>query len=247
MHADVGGLILLALVIEVALAFVAGQVWRDKGGDYAVGFLAGLFLGILGLILVAILTPQAALTGLAGGRSVGIEPAQRPPAVRTGLAPREPGSQAHGPNSARECPHCWEPMRRDGSVCPHCGRESTPWSWRSGRWWAFDPTGRELVLDEATWEWLEPEAAAARDAAARLRLDILVTDTGPDPDDVARTLGRVMNFSIPMASRLLRNVPAPVASRVPGDRAEAIRAALEAAGASVALSASPTAETTSRV
>lgn len=42
----------------------------------------------------------------------------------------------------RECPSCKKRMRGDASVCPHCQRESTPWTLHDGVWWRRDETGR---------------------------------------------------------------------------------------------------------
>ncbi len=50
----------------------------------------------------------------------------------------------------RECPYCKEPMRRDAGTCPHCRKESEPWRFHEGRWWARDAKG--------TWQWLDDHA-----------------------------------------------------------------------------------------
>jgi len=49
-------LFFLAFVVEVGLAFIAANIWSNKGGDPIVGGLIGFFPGILGLILVAVPT-----------------------------------------------------------------------------------------------------------------------------------------------------------------------------------------------
>ena len=51
-----GRLVLLAFVVEVGLAFIGANIWSDKAATLFVGGLIGFFLGILGLILVAVLT-----------------------------------------------------------------------------------------------------------------------------------------------------------------------------------------------
>ena len=61
------------------------------------------------------------------------------------------GAQTH-----RECPHCKEQMRRDASVCPHCQRDSQPWTQNGGYWWRPADDGSWLYLDELTGDWSAP-------------------------------------------------------------------------------------------
>lgn len=63
---------------------------------------------------------------------------------------RAPGTKAatHDPMKVtRECPHCKSAIRPDASVCPHCQRESPPWTLHVGEWWRREPDG---------WYWQEP-------------------------------------------------------------------------------------------
>lgn len=53
----------------------------------------------------------------------------------------------------RECPHCKSAMPRDASVCATCRRDSEPWQFHEGRWWAKTPNGEWRWRDEATGEW----------------------------------------------------------------------------------------------
>lgn len=55
--------------------------------------------------------------------------------------------------TTRECPHCKEAMKRDASVCPHCQRDSQPWKWENGYWWARRDE-QWLYLDERKNEWV---------------------------------------------------------------------------------------------
>lgn len=57
----------------------------------------------------------------------------------------------------RECPHCREPMRRDASTCPHCQKDSEPWTFHEGHWWAKTKAGM-YYLDEDKNEWMKSEA-----------------------------------------------------------------------------------------
>lgn len=56
----------------------------------------------------------------------------------------------------RECPHCREQMRRDASTCPHCQKDSQPWSFHEGYWWAKTETGM-FYLDEDKNEWVRSD------------------------------------------------------------------------------------------
>jgi hypothetical protein len=47
-----------------------------------------------------------------------------------------------------ECPYCKSEIRPDATVCPHCRRESSPWTLHEGTWWRQD--------DDGTWVYLEP-------------------------------------------------------------------------------------------
>jgi len=50
----------------------------------------------------------------------------------------------------RECPYCKSEIRPDASVCPHCRRESPPWTLKNNIWWRQDEGSGE-------WLWLDPE------------------------------------------------------------------------------------------
>lgn len=53
----------------------------------------------------------------------------------------------------RVCPHCKEPMRRDADTCPHCRKESPPWTFHEGRWWFRRD-------DDSPWQWLDDRTGA---------------------------------------------------------------------------------------
>jgi len=65
-----------------------------------------------------------------------------------------------GATATRECPHCKETMRRDASVCPHCQRESKPWTFHDDRWWHTGVDGVPYWLDEQAMQWTKFEAPA---------------------------------------------------------------------------------------
>jgi hypothetical protein len=124
---DGGGEILAILVFSIVVfGFVCSAIWSGKGGDPFVGFLIGAVLGLIGLVVVAVMTPQQSAL----------------PSKRT-----------------RECPHCKERMRRDASVCPHCQRDSDPWTFHDGFWWVKRDSG-DYYYDETKNEWIRFEPSA---------------------------------------------------------------------------------------
>lgn len=55
---DSGVFAFVFLVIWLGLAFWCSSIWSKKGGSGGVGFLLGLILGVIGLIIVAVATPS---------------------------------------------------------------------------------------------------------------------------------------------------------------------------------------------
>jgi hypothetical protein len=88
-------------------------------------------------------------------------------AITGGIPKREQGQSP--PLGVRECPFCKQPMRRDASVCPTCRRESAPWVFHEGRWWATNDSGKQMWLDEQTGSWQEFSEGSGEEAAERRR------------------------------------------------------------------------------
>jgi hypothetical protein len=44
-------------VVAVVLGLISMNIWKGKGGSPAIGFVLGFFLGIIGLIIVALAKP----------------------------------------------------------------------------------------------------------------------------------------------------------------------------------------------
>ena len=82
------------IVTNVISALVGMLIWERKGGDPVGGFLLGVFLGVLGLFILAVSEP----------RHKEIDRVLR----RRGLVP---------------CPRCAEPIRRDARSCRYCGHD----------------------------------------------------------------------------------------------------------------------------
>ncbi len=85
--------IIVFWLTPMAVAAVIGEKQKGRGG---LGFALGLFLGWLGVLIIALTTPTDA--------------ARRTHALRNGFA----------------CPFCQEPVRTGATVCPHCQRDLPP-------------------------------------------------------------------------------------------------------------------------
>src|SRR5262249_7883847 len=86
------------------------------------GLLYGLFLGWIGVIILPLLPARSGVTF------------------------------GELDQARRECPFCKEHMRRDASVCPHCRRESEPWTFNGDRWWLLID-GKWHMYDEGSEDW----------------------------------------------------------------------------------------------
>lgn len=133
-------LVVGAIILWVIPIFVAHAIGKPK---HRAGALYGIFLSWLGVIAVALLPPRQAMTLEELERRKRSFMPQQYERIRAEIL----AEQVH-----RDCPHCKEPMRRDASVCPHCQRDSEPWTLHEGRWWA--QTNEEWYwLDEVAQEW----------------------------------------------------------------------------------------------
>jgi hypothetical protein len=84
-------------VAAVILGVICSLIYQRKGHSAGAGFLLGLALGLIGLVIVTLSKPAAA-----GGVDI-MNPLKANPYV--------------------PCPYCRELMLRDARVCPHCRRE----------------------------------------------------------------------------------------------------------------------------
>ena len=85
-------IIWIILFINVVCGMIAAAIYHDKGGEALTGFMAGLILGIFGIILVAL--PKA--------------------------DQKELDRRAVEWGQKRLCPFCKELIQPDAIVCPHC-------------------------------------------------------------------------------------------------------------------------------
>ncbi len=116
-------------IFWIAPIFVGHAIGKPK---LRAGWAWGLFLGWLGVIIVALLSPA-----------------------------RDIAAEVQAARMLRECPSCREQMRRDASVCPHCHRESEAWTQNEGYWWRKDEEDRWVFLDESTHAWRRLDEARA--------------------------------------------------------------------------------------
>lgn len=57
---DAGGMLLVFGIIMTVCGVLGGFAWRQKGGDFWVGFVAGSILTWLGWVVLAIANPKNA-------------------------------------------------------------------------------------------------------------------------------------------------------------------------------------------
>jgi hypothetical protein len=132
------GIWTIFLVSGLVFGLLSSVIWSNKGGNAVSAFLLGALLGLIGLLIVLVANPsKAAVSSPQGGVGQGV---------------------------VRQCPWCKEAMKRDASVCPHCQRESSPWTFHEGRWWSTDTQGEWVFLNERTREWMKlpPPPAAGQ-------------------------------------------------------------------------------------
>ncbi len=87
--------VIVWLFIWVICAFVSGSISSSKGRSYGEGFMIGLFLGFLGILIVALLPRN----------EKGIE------------------QEKLQDGTGKKCPYCAEIIKREATVCRFCGRD----------------------------------------------------------------------------------------------------------------------------
>ncbi len=127
---------IIPLVGGVIFGLISLAVWQNKGGSPVVGFLWGFFLGLIGLIVVAVARPS-------GTRKVKNVPAAETAAWQQFAQPQVP---------SRPCPICGQAIQADQGVCPHCSQASEPWRNESGTW-ITRQDGKEWWLNPQTNAW----------------------------------------------------------------------------------------------
>jgi hypothetical protein len=124
-------------------------------------------------------------------------------------------------------------MRRDASVCPHCRRDSEPWRFWEGRWWAYSASGDDVWYDEVLGVWRTPDATSPADRGGGY--DLVVTAI-PDPKAVGR-IARIAAEESPKSHEQihsdLQHLPLVVVERIGYATVEGLRLAMVRNGAEV--------------
>jgi type VI protein secretion system component VasK len=146
------GVLVAAIVLWVVPTFAAHGLGKPRRRW---GALYGLFLGWLGVIIVALLP---ALPELSTAEQLARLERRRGQLRPDYVAREQARLRAELATATRECPFCKEAMRRDASVCRHCRHDSDAWIYEDGRWRARSGDAW-FALVEASGEW-EPLGAA---------------------------------------------------------------------------------------
>lgn len=113
-----------AIILWIVPIFVANSIGNSKR---RAGAFYGIFLGWLGVLIVAVLSPLPEKTlaeqMAAVERQRGTFKASVLEKKRTEIQARMDAENATA-RRYRECPFCKESMRADATVCPHCRHES---------------------------------------------------------------------------------------------------------------------------
>ncbi|MEX0992157.1 MAG: zinc ribbon domain-containing protein [Actinomycetota bacterium] len=127
---------IIPLVGGVVFGLISLAVWQNKGGSPLVGFLWGFFLGLIGLLVVAIARPS-------GTRKVKDVPAAQTAAWQQFAQPQVP---------SRPCPNCGQGIPADQGMCPSCNQTSEPWRNENGTW-ITRQDGKDWWLNPQTNAW----------------------------------------------------------------------------------------------
>jgi hypothetical protein len=220
--------LVIFLIVLLGLGFIPASIANSKGYT-AVGFyFFGLFFFLPALIVVLIL-PNKKVAVAASPLPRGPDPIRHTPTMMSSAPPP-------GPGVVRECPFCKEAMRRDALVCPHCRRESKAWNYREGRWWATNDAEENVWFDEVVHVWRDKDELAL--TGQRLETiqdvyDLIIIESGPDPNGVARTIAEETGEEPQNIVALFDHLPTVVVSRIGFATAEGLRIAIAKKGAVV--------------
>lgn len=106
------GIVVGFALLGLVWAFISAKIWQNKGGSFGVGFALGFFLGVIGLLIVALRQPSGSREPVL--MSAPPPPPAGPPAG-TGAVPPGPG-RPPGAKRKLDCNNCGRRMREEGGV-----------------------------------------------------------------------------------------------------------------------------------
>ncbi|MBN2378777.1 zinc ribbon domain-containing protein [candidate division WOR-3 bacterium] len=96
--------ILLAIGARVVFAVLSYKIGKSKGQE-TVGLLLGIFLGLIGLVIVAVLPDESAKT------------------KHQYTSSSVPSSESSSGPGRALCKYCSREIRADARFCPYCGHQ----------------------------------------------------------------------------------------------------------------------------
>lgn len=126
--------IFLMVGLWAAIGVLCGKQAQRKGYSFWIGFAAGFFLGLIGVLVIYLIKPASGRTGLdepyrGYDRQDGCT--GYPPPGR-GFVPPAPGGYVQPPPEVRHnaCQTCANLVPGDARYCPYCGSDVSsvrPW------------------------------------------------------------------------------------------------------------------------
>jgi len=154
---NLGASELLFLLVFFAIGGLIGLAIGSSKGRGAAGFWLGGFLGFIGWIIVAVMSPSS-------------EVEARRMATAIAAAQGSNASLANQGPSSRPCPYCAESIQAAAVVCRFCGRDVEPTALPpvavgTPEQWLRDPSGRhpDRWWDGSQWtHWVRDEPGGTR-------------------------------------------------------------------------------------
>lgn len=127
------------IFVWITCAVVGGLIGNSKG-RVPEGVLLGLFLGIVGVVIIAVLSPSTQARRQRFQQALAASPTPAPD------------------RSSRPCPWCAESIQPAATVCKYCGRHvepTAPTQMGPAQNWYPDPSGRHAQRWWDGGEWTD--------------------------------------------------------------------------------------------
>jgi hypothetical protein len=137
---------LIVIIAWVFFGFIGAAIGSSKGLG-GTGFILGLLLGPIGILIVAVMSPTP-------------EAQARRDAEVAGATHSLGGSM-----QLRPCPWCAEQIQPAAVVCRYCGRDVQPIAVATAEGWFRDPSGRhpDRWWDGSAWtQWVRDKPGGTR-------------------------------------------------------------------------------------